>query len=189
MVTVRLLLSIASIQNWTLTQLDVTNAFLHGDLHEEVYMSIPKGVSVPANFVGSKSVCRLIKSLYGLRQSPREWFDNFSIALLQYGFTESKCDPSLFIHRTTSSFTAILLYVDDIILTGSCQIQITKVKKFLSSKFSLKDLGHLHYFLGIEIARSNNGIYIHQRKYDLNILESTGLLGAKPSPIAMASQH
>lgn len=185
MATVRLILSIAAIQNWHISQLDITNAFLNGDLHEEVYMKIPPGVPIPAIFKGKNPVCRLIKSIYGLKQSPREWFDKFRFALLQFGFVQSRGDTSLFYLKTVNTFTILLVYVDDIILTGSCVKQIAKVKDYLASQFKLKDLGHLNYFLGIEIARSSAGIYIHQRKYALSLLETTGLLGAKPSSIPM----
>ncbi|KAK1390318.1 Chromodomain-helicase-DNA-binding protein 1-like [Heracleum sosnowskyi] len=127
-------------------------------------MPVPPGVTIPATFIGSRPVCKLIKCLYGLRQAPREWFTKFSKVLLQYGFTQSKADSSLFVLHTSQTFTALLVYVDDIILTGSSDTAIVDVKSCLQSHFKLKDLGHLHYFLGIEIARSSEGIYIHQRK-------------------------
>lgn len=94
----------------------------------------------------------------------------------------------MFILHNSSYFTAILVYIDDIILTGSSSSHLISVKEFLASKFNLKDLGHLNYFLGLEIARSPSGIYIHQRKYALNLLSNTGLLAAKPSKIAMESK-
>lgn len=161
MATVRLILSIAAIQNWHINQLDITNAFLNRDLNKEVYMKIPPGVIIPDFFKGKNPVCRLIKSIYGLKQSPREWFDKFSVALLAYGFIQSKGDSSLFYLKTSVSCTMLLVYVNDIILTGSCQTQINKVKEFMATKFKLKDLGHLNYFLGLEIARSSEGIYLH----------------------------
>lgn len=189
MTTVRLILSLAAIKDWHITQLDVNNAFLYGDLHEEVFMKIPPGVTVPADFKGTHPVCKLLRSIYGLKQSSREWFTKFSTLVLTYGFQQSKCDSSMFIHRTTDSFTVLLVYVDDIILTGSNITQISAVKQFLATKFKLKDLGHLNYFLGIEIARSKEGIYIHQRKYALNLITSAGLLAAKPSIIPMDSKQ
>ena len=87
MASVRLILSLAAIQKWSLNQLDITNAFLHGDLHDEVYMEIPPGIPIPAEFQEKNPVCKLIKSLYALRQAPREWFDKFAAALLTFGFT------------------------------------------------------------------------------------------------------
>lgn len=136
MTIVRVILSLAAIQNWTLHQLDITNAFLHGDLHEKIYMQIPPGVVIPLDFKGKHPVCKLIKSLYGLRQAPREWFSKFSEVLLKYGFHQSKADNSLFIFHTSISFTAVLVYVDDIILTGSCSASIQEVKDCIQSERS-----------------------------------------------------
>lgn len=189
MTSVRMILALAAIQKWELHQLDINNAFLNGELHEEVYMTIPPGIPLPADFKGSHPVCRLIKSLYGLRQAPREWFDKFAAAILTYGFTQSKSDNSLFYLHTSDSFLMLLVYVDDIILTGSSILHITKVKDFIAQNFKMKDLGSLKYFLGLEISRNTGGIYIHQRKYALNLLNSTGLQDAKPSNITMAAQH
>lgn len=189
MTTVRTLLSLAAVHKWTLHQLEINNAFLNGDLLEEIFMQISPGITIPANFTGSHPVYLLIKSLYGLRQAPREWFSKFSKVVLKYGFTQSKADSSLFILHTSKSFTALLVYVDDIILTGSLNDNIQAVKVFLQSQFKLKDLEHLHYFLGIEIAMSHKGIYLHQRKYALNLLTQTGLLASKPSKITIAAQH
>ena len=131
----------------------------------------------------------MIKSIYGLRQSPREWFTKFSDAVLNYGFHQSKCDSSMFIHETDISYTVLLVYVDDIILTGSNVTRINAIKEYLGTHFKFKDLGHLNYFLGIEIARSKEGIYLHQRKYALNLLASAGLTAAKPSKIPMDSKQ
>lgn len=152
-------------------------------------MKIPPGIPIPSDFKGSNPVCKLIKSLYGLRQDPREWFDKFATSLLAFGFVQSKSDSSLFYKHTSEAFLMLLVYVDDIILTGSSSSHIDAVKKYLSTQFKLKDLGHLKYFLGLEIARSKNGIYIHQRKYALNLLSTAGLLGSKPSSITMEAQH
>ncbi|XP_074347144.1 uncharacterized protein LOC141685973 [Apium graveolens] len=173
----------------TVRLLDITNAFLNGDLHEEVYMRLPPGVPIPASFVGTNPVYKLIKSIYGLRQSPREWFDKFSDVVIQFGFTQSKGDTSMFYLHSVTSVTVLMVYIDDIILTSLCVKQIGKIKEFLASKFKLKDLGHLNYFLGLEITRSSEGIYIHQRKYAINLMENTGLLAAKPSDITMEAQH
>lgn len=88
MTLVRLILVVVAIQKWDLNQLDIQSAFLHGDLHEEVYMNIPPGILVPSSFKGLNPVSRLIKSLYVLRQAPREWFDKFAAALLKFGFRQ-----------------------------------------------------------------------------------------------------
>ncbi|RVW60610.1 Retrovirus-related Pol polyprotein from transposon RE1 [Vitis vinifera] len=176
MITVRCLLALAAAQNWSLHQLDVNNAFLHGDLHEEIYMSPPPGLRRQEENL----VCRLHKSLYGLKQASRQWFAKFSTAIQAAGFVQSKVDYSLFTCRKGKSFTTLLIYVDDILITGNEANAIVALKQFLHSHFRIKDLGDLKYFLGIEVSRSKKGISISQRKYTLEILKDGGFLGAKP---------
>ena len=128
--------------------MDVHNAFLHGDLHEEVYMRMPPGFA--SGHPGK--VCRLRKSLYGLRQSPRMWFSKLSAALERYGFVQSKADYSLFTLHQNKAFLAVLVYVDYFVIGGDNEDTITQFKQYLSNAFHMKDLGVLKYFLGIEIA-------------------------------------
>ncbi|CAL8993656.1 unnamed protein product [Prunus brigantina] len=129
---------------------------------------------------GANMVCRLNKSLYGLKQASRNWFSKFSTAIQSAGYTQSKADYSLFTRVCGESFTSVLIYVDDMIITGNDDKAIHDLKKFLHTSFRIKDLGNLKYFLGVEVARSKKGISISQRKYTLDILEDAGLLGAKP---------
>ncbi|GAU47169.1 hypothetical protein TSUD_28920 [Trifolium subterraneum] len=173
--TVRLLLALASSQHWHLQQLDVNNAFLHGDLQEDVYMQVPEGVLAKPNHV-----CKLKKSLYGLKQASRKWYEKLSTLLVQQGYHQSQSDHSLFTMKNNEHFTAILVYVDDIIMAGSSIIEIDRMKTILDTNFKIKDLGNLKYFLGLEVAQSSQGIMISQRKYCLDLLEDTGLLGSKP---------
>ncbi|KAK3012457.1 hypothetical protein RJ639_010380 [Escallonia herrerae] len=173
LVTVRCLLAIASIKKWELHQLDVNNAFLHGDLKEEVYMKIPQGFSKQ----GENRVCRLQKSLYGLRQASRNWYHKFTQSLLVVGFIQSQSDHSLFTFARKGSFLAVLIYVDDVIVTGTDSAKISWLKHYLDTKFHIKDLGKLKYFLSIEVARSSDGIVLSQRKYVLDILTECGLTG------------
>ncbi|KAK9939067.1 hypothetical protein M0R45_015776 [Rubus argutus] len=130
---------------------------------------------------GETRVCKLHKSIYGLKQASRQWFIKLSSALKSAGFHQSWSDYSLFIRNCQGRFTALLVYVDDVILAGNSLDDIVKTKQFLSNCFKLKDMGQLKYFLGIEVARSKKGIALCQRKYALEILEDTGFLGAKPS--------
>ncbi|GKV47833.1 hypothetical protein SLEP1_g54692 [Rubroshorea leprosula] len=185
MVTVRTLLALASIKCWELHQLDVNNAFLQGDLHEEVYMKIPQGFTCNQ----SNKVCRLRKSLYGLRQASRNWFEKFTTSLEAVGFKQSKADYSLFTLAIADSFVVVLIYVDDIVITGNDGARIAALKHYLHSAFSIKDLGPLKYFLGIEVARTTEGIVLSQRKYALDILTESGMLGAKPSSFPMEQHH
>ncbi|CAM8949089.1 unnamed protein product [Rhodiola kirilowii] len=134
-------------------------------------------------------VCKLHKSSYGLKQASRQWFSKFSEALISYGFKPSLNDYSLFILQTSQDYVALLVYVDDIILTGTSKSLIEQVKHFIDSKFKIKDLGTLRFFLGIEVARSNSGIFLNQRKYALELNDSAGLLGCKPSSLPMDTKH
>lgn len=169
-------MTLAAARGWSLHQLDVNNAFLHGDLHEEIYMTPPPGL---LRRQGEEHLFfRLHKSLYGLKQASRQWLAKFSEAICSAGYVQSKADYSLFIRKQGKSFTVLLIYVDDILITGNDPESISVLKKFLHNKFRLKDLGDLKYFLGIEISASNNGIFISQRKYALEIIKDAGLLGA-----------
>lgn len=102
----------------------------------------------------------------------------FTEAIIRAAFTQSKADYSLFVRKDGDSFTALLIYVDDIVITGNCTKSIHALKQFLHAQFRIKDLGELKYFLGIEIARSKKGIYLSQRKYALKIIKDSGYLGA-----------
>jgi len=129
--------------------------------------------------------CKLLKSLYGLKQASRQWYSKFSAVLLDFGFCQSKSDYSLFIKRDTYSFTTLLVYVDNIIVASDSPTVVEEIKVFLNNKFKIKDLGILRYFLGLEIARTTQGIQICQRKYALDILASSGTLGSRPSKLSM----
>ncbi|GJV10853.1 putative RNA-directed DNA polymerase [Tanacetum coccineum] len=146
-VTVRCLINLAVQNSWPLFQLDVNNAFLYGDLSETVYMDLPEGYFSP----NDKRVCRLKKSLYGLKQAPRQWNAKLTHTLIEHGFKQSKSDYSLFTKSEKGSFIVLLVYVDDIIVTGNNVDSIESFKKFLKTKFQIKDLGKLKYFLGIEV--------------------------------------
>jgi hypothetical protein len=139
-------------------------------------MSIPDGVDSAPN-----TVCKLQKSLYGLKQASRKWYEKLTSLLISEGYTQSNSDHSLFINAHGSDFTALLVYVDDIILAGSSLHEFDRIKSILDSKFKIKDLGVLKYFLGLEIAHSTAGISVSQRKYCLDLLDSSGLLGSKPA--------
>jgi hypothetical protein len=176
-VSVRCLLALAAACGWTLHQLDVYNAFLHGDLSEEIYMSPPPGLLRQGE---EQLMCHLYKFLYGLKQASRQWFAKFSKAICSAGFKQSQADHSLFTRQRDKSFTALLIYVDDILITGNDPVSVAMTKKFMHNHFHLKDLGPIKYFLGIEFLASKNIIFITQQKYSLEIIEDAGLLGVAP---------
>ncbi|CAA7021399.1 unnamed protein product [Microthlaspi erraticum] len=186
MTTVKTLLVVAAAKRWSLTQLDISNAFLNGDLDEEIYMTLPPGYtckngeSLPPN-----AVCRLKKSLYGLKQASRQWFIKFSFVLLGLGFKKSHADHTLFVKNDSGVYISVLVYVDDIIITSNSDPNVDQLKDNLKAAFRLRDLGPIRYFLGLEIARSNKGISVCQRKYTLELLEDAGFTDCKPSSIPM----
>nr|GEY34820.1 putative RNA-directed DNA polymerase [Tanacetum cinerariifolium] len=180
--TIRVLFSVAANKEWPLYQFDVKNAFLHGELKEEVYMEAPQGFT---DRFTKGEVCLLKKSLYGLKQSPRAWFGRFTLAMNKYGFKQSNSDHTLFLKRRGNLITCLIIYVDDMIITGDDKEEIAKLRKSLFTEFEMKDLGKLKYFLGIEVLRSKRGIFMCQKKYILDLLAETGMVDCKQADTPM----
>eukprot|EP00253_Pinus_taeda_P016276 PITA_16276 len=133
--------------------MDVKSAFLHGDLHEEIYMEQPFG------FIQTDCslVCRLKKSLYGLKRAPWAWYAKMDSFLLDSGFSRCYSDNTIYTKKVGKSLIILVLYVDDLILTGSDPNLINHVNFSLKRKFEMTDLGHLHYFLGLQVLQSKEG--------------------------------
>lgn len=182
--TIRVFLCAALHFNWSIKQLDVSNAFLHGKLEEEVFMAQPPGFEDPQF---PTHVCRLNKALYGLKQAPRAWFSTFSSFLLQLGFLPSHCDNSLFVQSTATTLTYLLVYVDDILITRSSSSHIQSLISQLNSVFSLKDLGSLSFFLGISVTASSSGLFLSQSHYAAKLLQQAGMTECKPAPSPISS--
>ncbi|WKA05326.1 hypothetical protein VitviT2T_023300 [Vitis vinifera] len=176
--TVRVLLSLAANLDWPLQQFDVKNVFLHGELSEEVYMNLPPGCMVSEK--QCQKVCKLKKSLYGLKQSPRAWFGRFTKSMRAFGYRQSNSNHTLFLKKQHGKITALIVYVDDMVVTGNDPKERKALQNYLSKEFEMKDLGHLKYFLGIEVSRSSEGIFLSQRKYALDLLQETGMSGCQP---------
>lgn len=147
-----------------------------------MYMDTPPGFEEK---FGSK-VCRLKKSLYGLKQSPRAWFERFTRSVKKQGYFQGQSDHTLFMKFSHEGKISILIvYVDDTILTGDDMVEMDRLKKSLASEFEIKDLGSLRYFLGMEVARSRKGIVVSQWKYILDLLKETRMSGCRPSETSM----
>jgi histone deacetylase 1/2 len=137
----------------------------------------------PPCFVNStlpSYVCHLHKSLYGLKQAPRAWYTRLNDFLLSIGFCASKVDTLLFIFSVSADICYLLVYVDDILLTGSYSLLLQRLIQLLSSEFKLHELGSVHYFLGIKVQSTSMGLMLRQHKYTLDILTRAGMLSCKP---------
>ncbi|KAK1410112.1 hypothetical protein QVD17_36645 [Tagetes erecta] len=166
MTTVRSLMAVATKMNWQLYQLDVNNAFLHGDLDKEIYMQPPPGMTLSSP---SKAL-KLLKSLYGLKQASRQWYGKLSTVLKSRGYVRSANDHSLFTKSMGSFIVHLVIYVDDILITGNNLDEITSLKSFLHDTFQIKDLGLINYFLGIEVLHTPSGLILTQRKFAKDLL-------------------
>eukprot|EP00253_Pinus_taeda_P031471 PITA_31471 len=156
--SIHLVLSLAAPFKWEVHQKDVKSAFLHGKLHEEIYME------QPTSFIQTNSslVCWLKKSLYGLKQTPQAWYAKMDSFLLESSFSRCHSDNTVYTKKVGKSFIILVLYVDDLILTGSDPNLINHVDSSLKKKFEMTDLGHLHYFLGLQVLQSKEGISLSQ---------------------------
>jgi hypothetical protein len=169
---------------WKLHQMDVKTAFLNDVTEEEVYIEQPQGFEVEDM---KSHVCRLKKSLYGLKQAPRAWYGCINIFLTSLGFTKSKADSNIYFKIMDNEPVILLLYVDDLFLTGEEKL-IVECKKRLASEFEMKDLGLIHYFLGLEVWQSPERIFLNQGKYTVEILKRFDMLECKPMNTPMEAK-
>jgi hypothetical protein len=168
--TIQSVLSIVVSRSWSIHQLDVKNAFLHGHLEETVYYQQPPGFIDPS---APDSVCLLRKSLYG--QAPRAWYQCFASYLVNLGFTASASDVSLFVYKNGSQLAYLLLYINDIIITASSSELLHSITARLRLEFAMTDLGEISYFLGISVTRSAVGLHLSQRQYAVDPLKCAGM--------------
>jgi transposase InsO family protein len=173
--TIKTIIALAAKMKWKLHQMDVKIAFLNGVIEEEVYIEQPQGFEVEDK---KTHVCKLKKALYGLKQAPRAWYGRIDSFLTSLGFTKSKADSCLYFKVMNDKPVILLLYVDDLFLTGDEKL-ITECKKKLNVEFEMKDLGLMHYFLGIEVWQSPERIFLNQGKYAVEILKRFDMLEFK----------
>ncbi|KAG8471832.1 hypothetical protein CXB51_036626 [Gossypium anomalum] len=183
--TIRVVLTLAVKFGWHLRQLDIDNAFLNGDLSEEIYMVQPPGFEQKCG--DQTLVCKLKKALYGLKQALRAWFSKLRDFLLRSQFVLTKSDSSLFVRKTKDVCLYVLVYVDDIIVTGNDKGSIDEFVTILNTTFSLKDLGPLSYFIGIEVLPTTEGLFLSQQKYVLDLLRRAKMDQATGSPTPMVT--
>ena len=183
-ISIRCLLAIVSYLDLELHQMDVKTAFLNGDLEEEIYMEQPEGFVVSGE---ETKVCKLIKSLYGLKQSPRQWYFTFHKVISEYGFVANDYDHCVYSFRDGSRFMILSLYVDDILLMGNDTSMILSLKEWLKTQFEMKDMGEASYILGMKIERDRKArrLSISQESYIESVLKRFDVIGWKTidSPI------
>ena len=150
--SVHSVIALAVHNDMKLHQMDIKTAFLNGELSEEVFMKQPKGFVK----VGEKDlVCRLKKSIYGLKQSPRCWNTALDSHLKKMKFVQTKADPCIYVFKDETETVIIAVYVDDILIAGTSNKKIAEVKAAIANRFEVKDMGELHYFLGVKIVRDS----------------------------------
>lgn len=186
--TWRILLTIAACLDWEIEQMDVSTAFLEGDLEEDIYIEMPEGLveyfdkhpeDCPPGF-STEKICKLIKALYGLKQAPRQWQKKLRKALESLGFRQLMSDTAVY-HNPIIG-VVIITHVDDFLIMGSNKKAIQEVKTRLGEIFKMNDLGPAKYYLGVRIARDRHSrlIYLSQDAYFTRILERFGLEECRP---------
>jgi hypothetical protein len=181
--SIRATMAIAAKMGWKLHQMDIKTAFLNGVIEEEVYVEQPQGFETHDS---QTHVCRLKKALYGLKQAPRTWYGRIDNFLMSLGFIKSKADSNLYYKIENDDQVILLLYVDDLFLTGNEKL-ITDCKKKLASEFEMKDLGQMHYFLGLEVWQNPGEICLSQGKYVVEILKRFGMMDCKSMTTPMTT--
>ena len=176
--TIRLIFALTAQFNCALQQMDVKSAYLHSEIEEEVFLEQPKGFQQ----VGDNNqhlVCRLKKSIYGLKQAGHNWNKNLNGWLLSQGFKRSECDRCLYYRREGQDFEYIVIWVDDIVICGSNSERVSELKQAFSKGFKMEDKGDLHWFLGMEITRESNTVQVKQSQYTRNLLAKFGMSECK----------
>jgi hypothetical protein len=179
--SIRAVISIAAEMGWKIHQMDVKTAFLNGLIEEEVYIEQPLGFEVHGR---ESHVCRLKKALYGLKQAPRAWYSRIDAYLQQLGFEKSEADPNLYFIMVGEDPLILLLYVDDLFITGEERL-ISSCKESIASEFEMTDIGLMHYFLGLEVWQEPRHIFLGQGKYVCDILSRFQMGDSRPMTTPM----
>ncbi|KAJ0577826.1 putative RNA-directed DNA polymerase [Helianthus annuus] len=175
--TIRTVLAAAAHQGWMIFQLDVKSAFLNGRLEEEIYVEQPKGFEVKGQ---ENKVYRLHKALYGLKQAPRAWYSRIDTYFTGHGFARSNNEPTLYVKTVKEvGIIYVCLYVDDIIYTSSSAVLLQEFKEGMMQEFEMTDMGHLKFFLGLEVIQMKTGVFVNQAKYAEDLLRKFEMVGCK----------
>lgn len=180
--TLRTIVAIAAACGWPISHLDVITAFLNGKLRETIYMRQPPGYELKGF---EHLVCRLKRSIYGLKQSPRTWYEEIDKYLRTQGWNRSLADPNLYFIHNGEYITILLLYVDDLLVTGSDSAHIAAVKQQLQGKYKMKDLGEAQRYLGVDFHTSDQGILLHQKGYAEKVVADAGMADCKPASVPL----
>ena len=173
--SIRVIMALAAKLGWKLHQMDVKTTFLNGVVEEEVYVEQSLGFETHDR---QSHVCRLKKALYGLKQAPKTWYGRIDSFLMSLGFTKSKEDPNQYYKVVDGDQVIFLLYVDDLFLTGDEKL-ILESKRNLAGEFKMKDVGTMHYFLGLEVWQKPGEIMLSEGKYVVEILKRFGMMDCK----------
>ena len=190
--SLKTLLAIAAARDLIVHQMDVDTAFLYGVMPPEptLYMEVPEGYPIPFHLVGKTNLVGIVKKgIYGLKQSPKLWNDTVNAYMISLGFTRFTTDLCIYKRKSEADCLFVAIYVDDLIIAGSSLPSINIFKEELKSKFKMKDLGPIHYCLGMEVRQDleEGTITLSQNGYVDSILRRFGLLLANPTPIPMSS--
>jgi hypothetical protein len=181
--TICFILSLAARRKWKLSHMDVVTAFLNGLIKEDIYLEIPEGFE---HYGDPNQVLKLNRALYGLKQAPRIWYERIDSWLRQQGLARSQNDPNLYFHKDNKGhYTIVLLYVDDLLVTGDNKPMIQSLQRALMQNFEMSDLGEARQYLGAEFEYYPSGIYLHQRTYIRKLLQKFQMESCKPSKLPM----
>lgn len=150
--------------------MDVVTAYLYGDIDTEIYLAVPDGIAISSEIKNQNPGLKLLKSLYGLKQSGRVWYETLTKHLIKLGFTNLRMSPCVFVRRSGNDIAIITIYVDDLNIIGTRRA-IDEVKAELKRRFEMKDLGRMTFTLGMQFEYLKNGIFLHQSTYTRRLLE------------------
>jgi hypothetical protein len=173
--SIRAIKSLVTSMGWNLHQMDGKTTFLNGAIEEEVYIEQLQGFEVHSR---DTHIFILKKALYGLKQAPRAWYTRMGIYLTRLGFSKSHADPNLYYKVVDNAPMILLLYVDELFIIGEESL-IIHCKKELASEFDMKDLGLMHYYLGLEVWQKHGEVFLGQGKYAIKILQKFGMMDCK----------